>query len=246
MKERLQKIIAHAGIASRRAAEALILQGRVTVNGEIVTRLGVVADPALDEIRVDGALVTKEETIVYIMLNKPAGYVTTMHDPQGRPTVKDLLAGVKQRVYPIGRLDYDSEGLLLCTNDGDLAQRLLHPRYLIPKTYRVKIRGSFPQKDLLSMAKGVMLDDGLFRPGKIEVEKVNKKSTWLVLTIQEGRNRVIRRAFEKLGYFVARLIRVRFGALELEGLLPGEYRYLKKRELNMLGSAKNTLTLPLI
>lgn len=243
MKERLQKIIAHAGIASRRAAESLIQQGRVTVNGEITTKLGTVADPVLDEIRVDGALVTKEETIVYIMLHKPAGYVTTMDDPQGRPTVKDLLASVAQRVYPIGRLDYDSEGLLLFTNDGALAQQLMHPRYMIPKTYRVKIKGGIPEKDLRALAKGIALDDGPFKPEGLRVEKVNQKSTWLVLTIYEGRNRVIRRAFEKMGCLVARLIRVRFGKLELADMLPGEYRYLRKRELNILGSAKNTLTL---
>lgn len=233
MKERLQKILSQAGVASRRAAETFILEGRVTLNNEVVVKLGTVADPLRDEIRLDGKLVTREETILYIMLNKPAGYVTTMSDPQGRPIVMDLLAGVKPRVYPIGRLDYDSEGLLLFTNDGAMAQRLMHPSYQVPRTYRVKLRGIVTEKDLRTIGNGMLLDDGPFKPLDMTVEKANKKSTWLMITIHEGRSRIIRRAFEKLDYFVSRLIRIRFGRLELGDLPVGRYRYLKKGELLM-------------
>ncbi len=229
--ERLQKIISQAGIASRRMAESLILEGRVTLNNEVVVKLGTVADPFRDEIRLDGKLIIRQETILYIMLNKPAGYVTTMSDPQGRPIVMDLLAGVKPRVYPIGRLDYDSEGLLLFTNDGAMAHRLMHPSYEVPRTYRVKIRGVITEKDLRTIANGLLLDDGLFKPRELTVEKANKNSTWLLITIHEGRSRIIRRAFEKLEYFVLRLIRIRFGRLELGYLPIGRYRYLKKGEL---------------
>ncbi len=233
MGERLQKILSQAGVASRRAAEALIREGRVTLNNEVVVKLGTVADPLRDEIRLDGKLVTREETILYLMLNKPAGYVTTMSDPQGRPIVTDLLVGVKHRVYPVGRLDYDSEGLLLFTNDGTMAHRLMHPSYQVPRTYRVKLRGVIADKDLRAIADGLLLDDGPFKPLNMTVEKVNRKSTWLLITIHEGRSRIIRRVFEKFNYFVLRLIRIRFGRLELGDLPVGRYRYLKKAELLM-------------
>jgi pseudouridine synthase len=234
MKERLQKILAKAGVASRRAAEDLILAGRVTVNGEQVTRLGDTADLGLDKICVDGRPLPGRQTPVYLMLHKPPGYVTTLHDPQGRPTVGDLLLGIKERVFHVGRLDYDSEGLLLLTNDGDFAQKTAHPRYGITRTYRVKVRGRLGEKECACLREGVLLEDGRFAPRRVEIEKTNPGSTWLTLVIHEGRRRVIRRALAELGYPVQRLMRVRFGPLELGDLPPGRYRHLSALEVQTL------------
>lgn len=234
MSERLQKIIARAGVASRRAAEKMILEGRVSVNGVVVTELGTKADTEKDEIRVDGKAITTDVTKVYLVLNKPAGFVTTLSDPEGRPTVVDLLQGVTERVYPVGRLDYDSEGLLLLTNDGEFALRVQHPRYGIPRTYLVKVRGVLKQSEVKKIQDGVMLEDGVFVPLDVKVEKQNPLSTWLRMTIADGRNRVIRRLFDILGHPVARLVRVSIGGVELGGLKERESRHLKKREIEQL------------
>ncbi|MBN1615109.1 MAG: rRNA pseudouridine synthase [Deltaproteobacteria bacterium] len=236
MEERLQKIIARCGVASRRAAETLISQGRVSINGVTVKTLGVKADSDKDEIRVDGKLIALEETKVYLMLNKPRGYVTSLRDPQNRPIVSDLLDGVTERVFPIGRLDYDSEGMLLLTNDGQLAQRLSHPRYRIPKTYRVKIDGKLTRGDVRSIALGIDLDDGLFKPESLNMEKFNRKSSWLVLTVSEGRNRLIRRGFQALGYNVSRLVRIAIADLRLDALGEGKYRHLTPGEVKRLAA----------
>lgn len=234
MEERLQKIIAAAGICSRRAAEDLILAGKVQVNDRVVRKLGTRADPGRDEIRVDGRLITTEVEKVYLMLNKPAGYVTTLKDPEGRPIVTDLLREIGQRVFPAGRLDYDSEGLLILTNDGDFAERIQHPRYEVPRTYLAKIRGRVTRKEIQSLINGIELEDGPFTVDGIQEEKYNEKSQWLRVSISEGRNRIIRRAMEALGHPVARLIRVSVGNLELGNLKPGEYRRLQKREVERL------------
>ncbi len=234
MEERLQKIIAAAGICSRRAAEELILAGKVQVNDRIVRQLGTKADPGRDEIRIDGRLITTEVERVYLMLNKPAGYVTTLKDPEGRPVVTDLVRDVGQRVYPVGRLDYDSEGLLILTNDGAFAERVQHPRYEIPRTYLAKVRGRVTRKELQSLLKGIELEDGPFTVDGIQEEKFNEKSQWLRVTISEGRNRIIRRAMEALGHPVARLIRVSLGSLELGSLKPGEHRQLRRKEVGGL------------
>lgn len=234
MQERLQKIIAGAGVVSRRAAEAYIREGRVTVNRKVVSQLGAKADTGRDEIRIDGRLIPVKVERLYLMLHKPAGYVTTLKDPEGRPIVADLLRNVRQRVYPVGRLDYDSEGLLVLTNDGDFAQRLQHPRHEIPKTYLVKIRGSLAPKALRLLREGVVLEDGLFTPGAARLVKTNPKSSWLQVIVSEGRNRVIRRAFEALGYPVQRLVRIAVGNLMLGDLASGEYRPLMKREIEGL------------
>lgn len=234
MEERLQKIIAAAGICSRRAAEDLILAGKVQVNDRVVRKLGTRADPGRDEIRVDGRLITTEVEKVYLMLNKPAGYVTTLKDPEGRPIVTDLLREIGQRVFPAGRLDYDSEGLLILTNDGDFAERIQHPRYEVPRTYLAKIRGRVTRKEIQSLINGIELEDGPFTVDGIQEEKYNEKSQWLRVSISEGRNRIIRRAMEALGHPVARLIRVSVGNLELGNLKPGEYRQLQKREVERL------------
>lgn len=234
MQERLQKIIAAAGIVSRRAAETLIRQGRISVNGVVVTELGTKADTARDDIRVDGRLISTEVSKVYLLLNKPRGFVTTLKDPEGRPIVTDLLQGVGERVFPVGRLDYDSEGLLLLTNDGDFAQRIQHPRYRIPRTYRVKIRGVLTRHELKEIENGTELEDGFFRPLSVRLEKTNPKSSWIVMAILEGRNRVIRRLFDAVGHPVARLMRVALGELHLGKLGEGEFRNLKKGEMEHL------------
>jgi 23S rRNA pseudouridine2605 synthase len=234
VQERLQKIISSAGICSRRAAEELILTGKVQVNDRVVRELGTKADPERDEIRVDGRLITTEVERVYLALNKPAGYVTTLKDPEGRPVVTDLLYDIGERVYPVGRLDYDSEGLLILTNDGAFAERVQHPRYEIPRTYLVKVRGRLARKDIQALLGGVKLEDGPFAAKEVHEEKYNEKSQWLRVIIAEGRNRIIRRAMEALGHPVARLIRVSIGGLELGTLKPGEYRRLRRREIEDL------------
>jgi len=209
-------------------------QGRIRVNGLVVTEPGTKADPERDEIRVDGRLVSLEAERIYLMLHKPQGYVTTLSDPQGRPIVTDLLNGVMERVYPVGRLDYDSEGLLILTNDGEFAQRLQHPRYRIPKTYRVKVEGTLLKGELKALENGIDLPDGRFTPADIRLEKTNRGSTWLALTITDGRNRVIRRAFESLGHCVARLVRVAVADLSLDSLREGSWRMLNPREVARL------------
>ena len=176
MKERLHKVIAGAGITSRRQAEKLITEGRVSVNNIVVTKLGEKADPLKDAIRVDGNLISTEKNKYYIALNKPAGFVTTLHDPQNRPTVVDLLGDVPDRVYPVGRLDYDSRGLLLLTNDGDFAQKVQHPRFQKPKVYRVKIQGHLSREDLKRLGRGIKTEDDFFKPENLKMEKYNDKS----------------------------------------------------------------------
>lgn len=234
MQERLQKILSRAGVSSRRTAEQMIADGRVSVNGAVVTQPGTKADPAKDDIRVDGKLVSLEAERVYIMLNKPQGYVTTLSDPQGRPIVTDLVNGVMERVYPVGRLDYDSEGLLILTNDGDFSQRIQHPRFKIPKTYRVKVSGNPGQKEIQLLEKGIDLPDGRFAPTDVRLEKTNRESAWLRLTITDGRNRVIRRAFEAMGYPINRLVRIAVGDITLEGVREGDWRLLTPREVDRL------------
>jgi 23S rRNA pseudouridine2605 synthase len=232
--ERLQKIIARAGLASRREAEKMIIAGRVSVNNLIVRQLGTQADIRKDSIRIDGALICPESEKIYIMLNKPPGYVTTLHDPQGRPIVTDLLSSVSARVFPVGRLDYDSEGLILLTNDGDFAQRIFHPRFRIPRVYQVKIRGRLSPTELHALKGGIDLEDGIFLPEDIRVAMVNQKSCWFVITLREGKNRVIRRAFSSLSQDVVRLIRTRIGNLELGNLKTGGYRFLTINEVRGL------------
>ena len=234
MEERLQKILSRAGVSSRRAAEKMIAEGRISVNRTVVVEPGTKADPGKDEIRVDGRLISLETERIYLMLHKPKGYVTTLSDPQGRPIVTDLLNGVAARVYPVGRLDYDSEGLLILTNDGEFAQRLQHPRYGIPKTYRVKVEGHLLKGELKALENGIDLPDGRFAPTEIQLEKTNPRSTWLTLTLTDGRNRVIRRAFDSLGHPVARLVRVAVADITLASLPEGAWRLLTSREVERL------------
>jgi 23S rRNA pseudouridine2605 synthase len=233
MSERLQKIIARAGVVSRRAAETLITQGRVSVNGRTVTELGSRADAARDEIVVDGEPLRRPKT-AWILLHKPDGVMTTMSDPGGRPTVGMLIPPRLGRLFPVGRLDFQSSGLLLMTNDGETASRLLHPRSQIPRTYRVKVSGLPSEKTLEHLRKGVRLDDGVTGPAQVLVERTLPNKAWLRITIREGRHREIRRMCESLGHQVDRLIRVRFGPLELSGLDPGEFRHLTPGEIRQL------------
>lgn len=229
--ERLQKFLANRGVASRRACEQLILQGRVSVNGEEIQQLGTKVEPTIDVVRVDGKVVSDLDHQVYILLNKPAGYVTTAKDPEGRPTVLDLLPGITQRVYPVGRLDYETEGLLLLTNDGELTHALTHPSHKVNKTYHARVKGIPSEEDLEHLRKGVELEDGLTAPADIKVLKQEKAATWIEVTIHEGRNRQVRRMLEHIGHPVIYLSRVRLGLLHLEGLPTGKYRLLTPREI---------------
>lgn len=232
--ERLQKYLARAGVASRRKCEELIKAGLVKVNGKTITRLGTSIDPASDRVEVAGRLVKEPVEKVYLLLNKPAGYVTTVHDPQGRPKVTDLLPGISQRVYPVGRLDYQTEGLLLLTNDGELTHVLTHPRHAIEKTYLVWVNGVPTPGQLGQMARGIMLSDGLTAPARVRLRSKNKKGALLEITLHEGRKRQVRRMCAAIGHPVSRLKRIRLGPLTLGGLKPGESRPLTAQELQKL------------
>ena len=231
MVERLQKILAHAGIASRREAETIITSGRVAVNGTVVTELGCRADASSDRITVDGKPLRIEAERVYILLNKPAGYVTTLKDPQGRPVVTDLLKGVRERVFPVGRLDYNTEGLLLLTNDGDLANRLAHPRHQVEKEYMVRVRGSVTQEQARKLSAGVELDDGRTAPAEVRLVSESENNTWISITIHEGRYRQVRRMCEAVGLSVVRLKRTRYAFLETGEMKPAEFRHLTRDEV---------------
>lgn len=232
MKERLQKILASAGVASRREAENLIRMGKVSLNGRVVTEMGVLADVGKDSIVVDGTLLHTEAKRT-IMLNKPRGVLTTMHDPEGRPCVADLVKDETVRLFPVGRLDRRSEGLLLLTNDGDLAELLTHPRHGVSKIYQVQASRELDDSALKQLQQGVQLDDGPTLPIHIEALPL-KMGYWYKLTISEGRNRQIRRMFEAIGHFVLRLRRVQVGPQRLGDLKPGAKRALTRYELERL------------
>ncbi|MFO7273283.1 MAG: pseudouridine synthase [Bacillota bacterium] len=234
--ERLQKVMARAGVASRRHCEALILAGRVTVNGQVVTKLGTKVVPGKDVIEVDGRPLGRPENKVYVMLNKPKGYVSTLYDPQGRPKVIDLLGDeVAERVYPVGRLDYDSEGLLLLTNDGDLAHGLMHPSRMVKKTYIVKVRGVPSAAKLRALQEGIQLEDGPTAPADVKLLEVRPpNSATLSIRIHEGRNRQVRRMFAALGHEVIHLRRTTLGPLKLGDLPVGQWRYLTEQEVAAL------------
>lgn len=234
MEERIQKIMAAAGIASRRAAEEIILEGRVRVNGAVVTELGAKADPDRDHIKVDGKLINPKQPKTYIMLNKPAGCVTTMFDPEGRPTVTSLLKGVKTRVYPVGRLDYDTEGLLLLTNDGDFAFRVTHPSHELPKTYHAKIKGVLEDRQIENLEQGVFLKDGKTAPARVKKLRKEEANSWLEITIHEGRKRQVRRMIDYTGHSVIKLKRVRIGDLHIGDLPLGTFRHLTADEVNLI------------
>ena len=234
MLERLQKIISAAGITSRRASEALIQNGQVSVNGVVVTELGSKADPSKDVITVDGKTLKINAQRLYILLNKPPGYITALKDGQGRPLVTDLLKDVPERVYPVGRLDYNTEGLLLLTNDGEWANRLMHPRNEIEKEYHVRVRGKVIDQQLKRMADGVELEDGKTAPAIVSLVKNGEQNDWISVAIHEGRNRQVRRMCEAVSLSVVRLKRIRYGTLALGTLRSGHFRYLTETEVREL------------
>ncbi len=228
--DRLQKILARGGIASRRAAESLVKEGRVRLNGRVVVELGTKADPRRDRIEVDGKRVIAE-TLVYVVLHKPRGVVSTLSDPEGRPSIRELLQGVGGRLYPVGRLDFATSGVLLATNDGGFADGLLHPRRAVPKSYIVKVKGKMSPGDLDIWSKGVALEDGKTLAADAKLVRYEADKTWFELTIREGRNQQIRRMGEATGFPVMRLARLRFANVNAEGLRPGQWRHLKREEL---------------
>ena len=231
--ERLQKILSQAGVASRRASEQLMLEGRVTVNGTTVRELGTKADPARDDIRVDGRRIKVVERHRYLLLNKPRGYVTTRSDPQRRPTVIDLLHGVRDYVYPVGRLDFESEGLLLLTNDGDLAARLTHPRHGVARVYEVRVVGAPDDHDLKRLARGLMIEGRRTEPAEVKALAPGH----LLITVREGRNRQVRRMCDAIGHPVSDLRRVAIGPIRDPKLRPGEWRELSEEEVRRLRAA---------
>lgn len=240
--ERLQKIIAAAGVASRRKAEELITSGCVQVNGQTVTELGTKADAEHDHIRVNGKLLHGPERYTYLVLNKPKGYVTTVSDPEKRPTVMDLVRGVRGRVYPVGRLDWASEGLLLLTNDGALANALMKAASSVAKTYVVKVAGQPEEEKIEKLRRGVSIAEKGGRrvrtaPAKIRLIK-EADNPWLEVTIVEGRNRQIRKMFEEVGHHVEKIRRVKYGPLALD-VPPGEFRSLTLEEIARLKAASS-------
>jgi pseudouridine synthase len=234
MSERLQKVLAQAGIASRRSAERLIVAGRVSVNGEIISELGTKVDPAHDAIKVDGKRIADRPSgRTYLALNKPRGVVTTMSDPEGRATVKDFLRGIKARVYPVGRLDYASEGLLLLTDDGALARELMHPSRGVEKTYLAKVKGQPEREVLARLTRGIPLDGKRTGPARVRVTRPGDNA-WIEITIGEGRNRQVRRMLQAVGHPVQRLRRVAYGGVTLGRLPVGHVRPLADAEVASL------------
>jgi len=235
--QRLQKVMAAAGIASRRKCENLILEGKVKVNGNVVNELGFKVNPPKDVIEVDGKVISFPEK-VYLILNKPTGYLTSISDPFGRPTVMDLIKE-EIRVFPVGRLDYDTEGLLVFTNDGELAHRLMHPGFKLKKTYVAGIKGCPDDKSLDKLRSGIELEDGITYPADVKLIKKGKKSSTVTITISEGRKRQVRRMFKAIGCDVVKLKRTNYGPLALKDLKLGEYYYLSNLEIESLKKAVN-------
>ena len=248
MEQRLQKLIASAGIASRRHAEQLIVDGQVTVNGKVITELGVKADPQRDHIKVKGRLINprlEHQEHVYVLLNKPKGYLTSMSDPDDRPLVIDLIPKSLGRLHPVGRLDFNTEGLLLLTNDGELTNVITSAKNRIPKVYRAKVKGVPGDKAIERLRRGIVIDeDG--RTAKAEVRKVreSQSNAWFELTLYEGRNQQIRRMFDAIGHSVIKLIRTRIGKLEVEPLKAGQWRHLSAREIRQMKNHGRATGLP--
>lgn len=234
MKERLQKYMARCGVASRRRSEEMISSGRVKVNGRKILELGVKIDPEVDKVLVDNKPITVEKRKIYLLLNKPKGYLTTQYDPRGRPTIFDLLKNIKERVFPVGRLDFNTKGLLLLTNDGDFAFALTHPKYKIIKTYHALVKGVPEKKKIIQMRKGLMLTDGMTAPAKVEITNIQNNKAILKIAIHEGRNHQVRRMCLHIGHPVLSLERISIDNLSLSGVPRGKYRYLKSHEVKNL------------
>jgi len=234
VQERLQKILARAGIASRRKAEELIREGKVTVDGIVVTEMGIRVNPETQKIEYDGRPVVAPEKKVYILLHKPAGFLSTVHDPQGRPIITDLLPDIKERIYPVGRLDLTTEGALLLTNDGELAQEILHPSREVNKTYVAKVKGRPSPEKLAALSKGIDLDGRKTWPAELTVLENEQQATTIKIVIHEGRKRQVRKMFEAVGHPVIQLKRIAYGQLVLGKLKPGKYRFLSPRDIKMI------------
>ncbi len=237
MEERLQKFLAEAGVASRRKAEELIAAGKIKVNGKVITELGTKIDPKKDEVLyLDKEVSTKEVELVYIMLHKPEGYVTTAKEQFGRPGVMDLIRDVKARIFPVGRLDYDTSGLLLLTNDGDLTYKLTHPKHDVDKTYIAKLYGTPDDMDLQKFRRGVVIDGKQTKPAKMQILEKGERQSTVEIIIHEGRNRQVRKMCEAIKHPVAQLKRVATGDLTMGDLPKGKYRHLTQKEVKYLKS----------
>lgn len=234
MKERLQKILARAGAGSRRTAEQYISEGRVSIDGKVVTDMGIKVDPADHEIRLNGKPIHSSEEKIYILLNKPKGYVTTLSDPQGRPIVTSLLSGISQRVFPVGRLDLDTEGALLLTNDGELAQHILHPSFEIKKTYVAKVVGCPSGEARERLAKGIVLEGRRTSPAQLKVLRETPGFSDIEITIHEGRKRQVRKMFAAIGHPVLALKRTAYGRLKLGSLALGKFRIIGKKDVEKI------------
>jgi pseudouridine synthase len=240
--ERLNKALARAGVASRRHVDELIRAGKVKLNGEVVVQLGVKVDPHVDRVQVHGhrvpLLAAEAQVKLYFLLNKPAGVLTTVKDDRGRRTVMDLVAGATEgRIYPVGRLDYDAEGALLLTNDGDLAAKLMSPKQGVAKVYQVKVKGDPPDDKLDILRRGVRLEDGVTRPCSIEVFRKARVNTWLEVTLTEGKNRQLKRMFWRIRHPVLKIVRVAYGPVTLKDVEPGQFRELSRTEVEKLKRA---------
>ena len=236
MEQRLQKLLAAAGVASRREAEQLIISGRVAVNGKVVTELGVKADPDTAIVTVDGKKIDLHPGKVYVLLNKPRGYTSTRRDPHALRVVTDLVKGIDAALYPVGRLDVDTEGLLILTNDGDFAFKMTHPSHKVVKTYRAEVLGLVSQETLDHLSDGILLEDGMTSPASVELAGLNtvRQTSLVDIGISEGRKRQVRRMFEAAGHPVVKLTRIKIENITLGRLKPGEWRFLKPEEVEAL------------
>lgn len=234
MTERLQKIMSELGVASRRKCEEMITAGKVKVNGCLITEQGFKVDKEKDIIEVDGKVLKNSDDKIYILLNKPVGYITSSKDQFGRPTVLDLLKGINVRVFPVGRLDYDTEGLIILTNDGSLTYRITHPKHNIDKTYRAVVHGEVNQKDIVSFSKGIGIEDYVTAPGHMEIIKYSKGNSIIDITIHEGKNRQVRKMCSVIGHDVIRLKRIKIGEIGIGELKTGQWRYLNDSEIKYL------------
>jgi len=234
MRERIQRAIARTGFVSRRKAEELIRQRRLKINGTIVTRLGTTVDMVYDSIQIDDAILQPAESKVYILLHKPAGFICTVNDPQKRPTILSLIKNVRERIYPVGRLDLDTEGLIILTNDGSFAQTLQHPSSNIPRTYEVKVQGVPTKRSLAALESGVEMDSRMVYAKNVRMKKKTNKNCWIELSLYEGRNRQIKRMLAAIGHSTLRIIRTGFGPLRLDKLPQGTYRNLKRSEIDKI------------
>ncbi|MCC2593169.1 rRNA pseudouridine synthase [Tessaracoccus sp. OS52] len=231
---RLQKVLAAAGIASRRASEILIDEGRVEVNGKVVTEQGMRVDPERDHIRVDGSRIPPPRRHLYVLLNKPRGVVSTMEDPEGRETLSDYLPKTKERLFHVGRLDTDTEGLIILTNDGDFAHKMAHPSFEVPKTYLAEVVGTVDNRTIKRLEKGITLEDGPVKPDRVSLKSRTDSRSLLTITLHEGRNRIVRRMMDSVGHPVDRLARVAIGPVRLGSLQVGKTRDLTREELGAL------------